>query len=52
MLKIANTGYTGPTTLECTGGGPGSATPDNPRSPEEWLRDAFNAAQKLNAMRG
>jgi sugar phosphate isomerase/epimerase len=51
MRKIADTGYAGPTTLECTAGGPGSTTPNNPRSPEEWLRDAFAAAKKLDAMR-
>lgn len=51
MRRIADTGYTGPTTLECTAGGPGSTTPNNPRSPEEWLRDAFAAAQKLDALR-
>jgi sugar phosphate isomerase/epimerase len=51
MAKIAATGYAGATTLECTAGGPGSTTPNNPRSAEEWLRDAFAAAEKLNALR-
>jgi sugar phosphate isomerase/epimerase len=51
MARIAATGYTGPTTLECTAGGPGSTVPDDPRSADEWLRDAFNAAEKLDALR-
>ncbi len=51
MAKIAATGYTGSTTLECTAGGPGSTTPNNSRSAEDWLRDAFAMAKKLNTMR-
>lgn len=51
MAKIAATGYAGATTLECTAGGPGSTTPNDPRSAEEWLRDAFGAAKKLHTMR-
>ncbi len=51
MRKIAATGYTGAITLECAAGGPGSTTPNDPRSAEDWLRDAFNTAKKLNALR-
>lgn len=51
MARIAATGYTGPTTLECTAGAPGSKTANNPRSAEEWLRDAFDAAKNLDALR-
>ena len=51
IAQIAATGYEGALTLECTAGGPGSTAPNNPRSAEAWLRDAFAAAEKLNALR-
>ncbi len=50
MSKIAATGYIGAITLECTAGPPGSTTANDPRSAEEWLRDAYNAAKKLKAL--
>ena len=51
MSKIAETGYTGATTIECTTGIPGALTPNDSRSAEELLRDAFAAAEKLDALR-
>jgi sugar phosphate isomerase/epimerase len=52
MRRIAATGYTGTTTLECTTGSPGAVmTSNDPRSAEEWLRDAFAAAKRLHALR-
>jgi sugar phosphate isomerase/epimerase len=51
MRKIASTGYTGAITLECTTGNPDTTTLNDSRSAEEWLHDAFAAAQKLDAMR-
>ena len=51
MSKIAATGYAGATTLECIAGGPGSKIPNNTRSAEEWLHDAFVAAERLSVMR-
>jgi sugar phosphate isomerase/epimerase len=51
MSAIAAAGYNGAVTLECATGGPGSANSDATRSAEEWLRDAFNAAQRLDALR-
>jgi len=51
MSAIARTGYNGATTLECTAGPPGSIEPNDTRSAEEWLRTAFEAAKKLDALR-
>jgi len=51
MSKIAATGYSGPTTIESTTGGPGSAAPDGSQSAQEWLRDAYLLAKRLDAMR-
>lgn len=51
MQNIASTGYSGPTTLECVAGGPGSTISDDSRSAEEWLHDAFLAAEQLDAIR-
>ena len=51
MSAIAATGYDGPTTLECTAGGPGSTVPNSSRTAEQWLSDAFDAAQRLDKLR-
>jgi len=51
MAQIAATGYTGPTTLECTTGSQGSAEAAGSRTAEEWLHDTFLAAKRLDAMR-
>lgn len=51
MRKIAATGYAGPITLECSVGAPGSTTPNDSRSAAEWLRDAFAASKRLDALR-
>ena len=52
MAAIAATGYRGPTTLECTAGGPGSTVPNSSRTAEQWLQDAYDAAVQLDALRG
>lgn len=51
MAAIAATGYSGPTTLECTAGGPGSTNPKGTMSVEEWLHGAHAAAVRLNHLR-
>ena len=51
MSAIAATGYAGPTTLECTAGGPGSKATAGDLSPEEWLAQAFDAGKRLEALR-
>ena len=50
MAAIAATGYTGPTTLECTAGGPGSTVANSPLTAEQWLHEAHVAAVKLEAL--
>jgi len=49
MAKIAATGYAGPTTLECTTGKPGSAEGGG-MPPEEWLRNTFEVAKRLETL--
>jgi len=51
MSRIAATDYSGPTTVECTNGPPGSAVPGGIKTAEEWLHKAYSAAKRLDEMR-
>jgi len=51
MTKIAKSNYTGPTTIESTISTISMTAPRDSRSTEEWLRDAYNAAKRLDDLR-
>jgi len=51
MAKIAATNYAGPTTIESTIATISMTAPRDSRSTEEWLRDAYNSAKRLDDMR-